>query len=103
MSVLEATSLGVPVIASTAGGLADLMRGRRLGVVEHVDEATVAAVIRRAIEQYPAFLVETATARDAVTARYSPGAVAARLATLRDAVATDSGRGRAARDGRGSN
>lgn len=86
MTVLEAMSLGVPVIASTAGGLADLMSGRTIGVIPRVDREAVTAAIRRAAQEYPALLVEAERGREHALARFAPTAVATRIAALRDRI-----------------
>jgi hypothetical protein len=86
---LEALASGLPVVATESGGISAILQDERLGaLVPPQDPRMLAHAVLRTLERRQEF--EPETLRSAVE-RFSPSAVAPRLATLYDDVIAEGG------------
>lgn len=82
MTVLEAMSVGLPVIASCVGGLAELAGGGYLNVLSVVDQESIRQALLDLHSAYDDALDRAQRAREFVSQRYSEGAIAQRVLML---------------------
>jgi glycosyltransferase involved in cell wall biosynthesis len=89
MTILEAMAAGVPVLASTVGGIPDLLDGGRLGWLTPAgDSEKLATSIEQILRDPQQVEQKTRSARQAIAAIYEPQAVCRQLAALYREIAT---------------
>jgi glycosyltransferase involved in cell wall biosynthesis len=90
-SLLDAQALGVPIVATRAGGIPDVIEDGRSGrLVPPSDAAVLAAAVIGALEDAPARAAWTAAARASVTAFSADRMVERTLAVYREVLAENS-------------
>lgn len=93
MAILEALSLGLPVVACDGGGVSDLVEHEGNGLLAKERSATGLATCLDRLVDDPALRAGLAArARAGFEERHSPGAAAARMASILASVAGAEGR-----------